>query len=93
MNDRMPSWTSWKTPDPSPYFDTRVWQKLETARTAARPVHTWWERGLVAATLAGAAALLLVSVNLTNPTHAGSLFETVASPSLTHAYADVLQRR
>lgn len=93
MNDRMPPWTNWNAPAPSPYFDQRVWQKLEAARAAQRPEQAWWERGLVAATLAGATALLLVSIHLTAPAHTGSLFTTVAPQSLTHAYVDALHRR
>ena len=88
MNDQLPPWSSWKTPTPSPYFDQRVWQKLEDAR-AARPGHAaWWERWALVGALAGAAALVMVSLHLTTPAATEDLFAPMTSTSLTHAYVN-----
>ena len=86
MNDHLPAWSSWKTPAPSPYFDQRVWQKLEAARTAQSPPASWWERWAMAGALAGAAALVLLSVSQTTPSASATFFSPAGNTSLTHAY-------
>lgn len=86
MNDQLPAWSSWKTPAPSPYFDQRVWQKLEAARTARPTPAAWWEHWALAGALAGAAALVVVSFSQTTPLSAGEYFSPAGTTSLTHAY-------
>jgi hypothetical protein len=91
MNDQMPAWSAWKAPSPSPYFDARVWQKLEASRTARNPASSWLERLALSGALAGATALMVISLNLNPP--ARTAFAAVPGASLTRAYADALHRR
>ncbi len=90
MNNRIPEWSAWKTPDPSPYFNQRVWQKLGAARAAARAPAAWWEGWAISGALAGATALLLVGLNA-EPTPRRTAFAPVPDQSLTVAYADALR--
>lgn len=89
MNDRIPDWSAWKTPAPSPWFEARVWQQLEAAR-ARPPAPAWWERWVLTGALAGATALFLVSLAY-QPAASVSAFGPVGGSSLTHAYATVLK--
>ncbi len=90
MDNHIPEWSAWKSPDPSPYFDQRVWQKLEAARAAARAPAAWCEGWAISGALAGAAALLLVGLSL-EPTPRNAAFAPAPDQSLTVAYAKAWQ--
>lgn len=87
----MPNWSAWQTPPPDPYFDQRVFQKLEVARHAQPAPASWWERWAMAGAWAGAAALLLISLSVTDPSPRGSLFDPAGASSLTRAYAQAMK--
>lgn len=89
MNDRIPDWSAWKIPSPSPYFEDRVWQKLDAARAHPTGLAAW-ERWALTGALAGAAALFMISLAY-KPTGASSAFEPIGASSLTHAYATALK--
>lgn len=89
METNGPDWSTWQAPPSPPDFNARVWQKLEAAR--ARPsAPAWWERWLLTGALAGAAALLLVSLAY-EPVASASAFGPVGGSSLTHAYAAAIK--
>jgi hypothetical protein len=90
MNDRIPNWSAWQTPPPDPYFDQRVFQKLEAARLARSALTPWWERWALAGALAGATALLMASLAY-EPSVPVPAFGPVGATSLTHAYASALK--
>lgn len=90
MNNHTPNWSAWQTPPPDPHFDQRVFQKLEAARLARPPLTPWWERWALAGALAGATALLMISLAY-EPAAPATAFGPVGSTSLTHAYASVLK--
>jgi|GEM_PF-5804257 hypothetical protein len=90
MNERIPNWSAWQTPPPDPYFDQRVFQKLEAARHAHPTSAPWWESWALAGALAGATALLMVSLAY-EPASSAPAFGPVGTTSLTHAYASTLK--
>lgn len=91
MNNRIPEWSAWKAPDPSPFFDQRVWQKLEAANTRSGAPLLWWERWAIPGALAGSAALILFSIFQTTPHPGRGLLSPVGHESLTRAYVTALK--
>lgn len=84
MNEHMPNWSTWQIPPPDPYFDQRVFQKLEAALHARPAPAPWWERWALAGALAGATALLVVSMARTPSASTDQRFAPIGT--LTQAY-------